>query len=312
MGKKARPSDERRATLKELVNSKIPHLSNLTPIQRYYALSIRILKNFYIAMGKNKLDEAYIFGLRFAQFSTQVLPTHDYYKVSQREYIQLRKENKNDLTKVIDELENVVELMDLEELEKREIRRREEEAMRLIRLREQDMQKEAEDRAATQALLDRLNMLDNIGPVPTGVVEKKEKQPKSQEDELAELEDEEEEDIFPIGDLPLPIPYSQQGQGQQQHMLPPSASPPSYDALMQHKQQKMDYRQDSIMDLRPSSFRSIMSMPTMDGFVDSEANGFINPLQGKFCTNNMSFKNGIAKREMVHLEWLINRQKGVS
>jgi len=304
MGKKARPSDERRATLKELVNSKIPHLSNLTPIQRYYALSIRILKNFYIAIGKNKLDEAYIFGLRFAQFSTQVLPTHDYYKVSQREYIQLRKENKNDLTKVIDELENVVELMDLEELEKREIRRREEEAMRLIRLREQDMQKEAEDRAATQALLDRLNMLDNIGPVPTGVVEKKEKQPKSQEDELAELEDEEEEDIFPIGDLPLPIPYSQgqeQQQQQQQQMLPPpsydalktgTASPPSYDALMQHKQQKMDYRQDSIMDLRPSSSRSIMSMPTMDGFVDSEANGFINPLQGKFCTNNISFKNG--------------------
>ena len=302
MGKKARPSDERRATLKELVNSKIPHLSNLTPIQRYYALSIRILKNFYIAIGKNKLDEAYIFGLRFAQFSTQVLPTHDYYKVSQREYIQLRKENKNDLTKVIDELENVVELMDLEELEKREIRRREEEAMRLIRLREQDMQKEAEDRAATQALLDRLNMLDNIGPVPTGVVEKKEKQPKSQEDELAELEDEEEEDIFPIGDLPLPIPYSQgQEQQQQQQMLPPpsydalktgTASPPSYDALMQHKQQKMDYRQDSIMDLRPSSSRSIMSMPTMDGFVDSDANGFINPLQGKFCTNNISFKNG--------------------
>lgn len=292
MGKIARPSDERRATLKQTVNSKIPHLSNLTPIQRYYALSIRILKNFYIAIEKNKLDEAYIFGLRFAQFSTQVLPTHDYYKVSQREYVQLRKENKNDLTKVIDKLENVVERMDFEELEKREIRRREEKAMRLIRLREDDMQKEAEERAATQALLDRLNMLDNIGPVPTGVIEKKEKQkqkqPKSQEDELAELEDEEEEDTLPIGDLPFPIPYGQ-GQEQQQQMLPPpsydalktgAVSPPSYDALMQHKQQTMDYRQDSIMNLRPSSSRSIMSAPIMDGFVDSDSKGFINPLQG--------------------------------
>jgi len=309
MGKKARPSDKRRAALKRSELNKIPNISNLTPIERYYALSIRILKTFRIAIADNKLDDAYVFGLRFAKFSTDVLPTHDYYNIKQKNYARLRKDNKNDLNHVIDELENVVELMDLEELEKREMKRREEEAMRLIHKREEEMLKEAEERAATQSLLDRLNMLDNIGTVPTGVVEKKENLQllKRPSDDLAELEN---EDTLPIGDLPMPIPYGQgeQQQHQQQHQqhqqpqqyLPPpydsvskgisatapvpalSPLPPSYDALMEQKIQEMDYRQDSIINARPSSSRSLNGTAPMEENSDPGVTAFINPLQGKF------------------------------
>lgn len=318
MAKKARPSDERRAALKASELNKIPNISNLTPIQRYYALSLRLLKSFYLAADSNKLDEAYVFGLRFAKFSSEVLPTHDYYKVNQPEYVKLRKENKRDLKTVIDKLEEVVEMMDLEELEKKEMKRREEEAMRLIKQREEEMRKEEEERAATQALLDRLNMLDNFGPVPTGYADKKKKTETKieKENELDEF-DEVEEDIsaLPIGNLPLPIPMPiPQPSLQEGTEAPPPAygslgslpPPPSYDALVQHEQNKMDYRQDSIMDLRPSSSRSLHGLAPSAPLSESDLGAantktFINPLQGK-TNNGLVF---VAPNEIAHLNCLL-------
>lgn len=286
-GSKPRPSDARRAKLKQSEVNKIPNISNLTPIQRYYDLSQKLIQLFDAAVDKNQLDEAYIYGVRFAQFCTKVLPKHDYYKVKQREYIQLRKNNQDDLKRVIDALEQVVNLMDLDELEKERTRKREEDALRLIREREEQMRKEEEERSATQALLDRLNMLDNLS-VPSGV---QEKPPKSMEDELAELEEEEVGIDLPIGigGLPIPIPYDPNNPNanvaqpppppayasiNQEKSLPP---PPAYNALMQQQQQSFsDYRMDSVRDLRPSSSRSLQTMPSQD--YDPERTTFINPL----------------------------------
>ncbi len=296
---KARPSDARRLALKQSEVNKIPNISNMTPIERYYALALKLLQRFYTAVDSNKLDEAYIYGLRFAQFSAKVLPTHGYYKVKQKNYMQLRKDNQNDLKKVIDALEQVVNLMDLEELEKQETRRREEEAMRLIKEREEQMRKEEDERAATQALLDRLNMLDKM-PVPTGVHEKP---PKTMEEQLAELE-EEDADLalahLPVGsgsELPMPIPYDQlhqhaatgappeygslQQQQQQQHEAGKgfdSLPPPSYNSLMQQQAPSFaDYGMDSIRNLRPSSSRSLQTVPSTQEY-DPERTTFINPL----------------------------------
>ena len=283
-GSKPRPSDARRAKLKQSEVNKIPNISNLTPIQRYYDLSQKLIQIFDAAVDKNQLDEAYIYGVRFAQFCTKVLPKHDYYKVKQREYIQLRKNNQDDLKRVIDALEQVVNLMDLDELEKERTRKREEEALRLIREREEQMRKEEEERSATQALLDRLNMLDNLS-VPSGV---QEKPPKSLEDELAELEEEEVDLPIGIGGLPIPIPYDPNNPNANVAQPPPPAyasinqekslpPPPAYNALMQQQQQSFsDYRMDSVRDLRPSSSRSLQTMPSQD--YDPERTTFINPL----------------------------------
>lgn len=282
MGGKHRPSDDRRAALKQSEIDKIPNISNLTPIQRYYSSSLKLLKRFYTAVNKNNLDEAYIFGLRFAQFSTKVLPTHDYYKVEQKEYVKLRKDNQNDLEKLIGALENVVNLMDLEELEKQETKRREEEAMRLIQEREEQMRKEEEERCATQALLDRLNILDKLGSVPSGT---KSRPTKTMNEDLEDFE--EEEAHLPIDDLPAPIPYHQIVQSQEQDQPPPpygsishsvnAHSPPSYDTLMHSATNFSENGTHSIRNLYQSSSRSLSSIVNIQDS-DIEKTTFINPL----------------------------------
>jgi hypothetical protein len=291
--KKNRPSDERRNALKKLEGTfEAEHISNQIPIQRYYAIADRILENFYTALDKNQLDTAYLYGRRFARFISDLLPKHDYYKANKKQYVELRKEYEKKMAKVIEMLEHVVDMMDLEELEKMEIKRREEEARRLIMEREEAMRKEEEERAATQALLDRLNMLDNLGPIPTGVIEKQEKEKKA-EDALVGFDD---ENI--LGDsLPMPIPFGELHQKTPSaRITPPSYDsipnqksadnvplpPPSYDALMQQKGKHSDFRQDSIMNLRPTSSRSISGIGALDDWSGSGIKTFTNPLQGTF------------------------------
>eukprot|EP01083_Nonionella_stella_P065895 173060_1 len=298
MALKARPSDERRAKLKASELHKTPSLSNLTPIQRYYTAASKLVQCFNDSVEKNKLDDAYIFGLRFAKFSTDVLPTHDYYRVKQREYINLRNQNQKDLQNVIDALENVVEQMDFEELERREIQRREEEARRKIQEREEKMRKEAQERAATQDLTQRLNQLNNLFPdVPSGV---------GDEQKNADLRNITPGATFaeldlPIGSLPPPIPFSQgQGQGDNSSGPPPydaisstsnaqvggsapPSAPPSYEALLGQRADFSNYRKDSIANLRPSSSRSVLgpnSQHTHSMGEGEDLTTFINPLAG--------------------------------
>lgn len=163
-----RPSDNRRSALKKSESKKTfcDNLSNLTPIQRYYQTAKNIKKKHDDAITTNSLDEAYVYGVRFANLSMHGLPTHGYYNVQDPELIRLRKENENNLKVVISQLEQIAESMDLDELEKREIRRRETLAMKKVREREEQMKKEEENRKATQELRDRLAQLDTV-PVST-------------------------------------------------------------------------------------------------------------------------------------------------
>ena len=139
---KSRPSEKRRQYLKAKEANNVPPISNLTPIERYYDVADKLKLLFEENITQHQLDNAYVYGMRFAKFSTDALPQHDYYKVSKPELKRLKRNNQRDLKSVIDSLEKVVELMDLEELEKAEIRRREEAALRKIREQEEAMRKE--------------------------------------------------------------------------------------------------------------------------------------------------------------------------
>eukprot|EP00553_Chaetoceros_curvisetus_P011133 CAMPEP_0204638868 /NCGR_PEP_ID=MMETSP0717-20131115/40856_1 /ASSEMBLY_ACC=CAM_ASM_000666 /TAXON_ID=230516 /ORGANISM="Chaetoceros curvisetus" /LENGTH=221 /DNA_ID=CAMNT_0051658767 /DNA_START=15 /DNA_END=677 /DNA_ORIENTATION=+ len=217
--KKDRPSEKRRAALKATEVHRTPKISNITPIQRYYTAASNLLQRFEEAAKKNRLDDAYVFGLRFAKFSTDVLPTHDYYNVKQPAYVSLRKQNQKDLQKVIGSLEEVVELMDLEELERREIQRRQEEALRKIQEREEQMRKEEKERAETQDLINRLNQLNGLFPdVPTGVGEEQKNVEIKKIPSVKAMDDVD----LPICGLPPPIPFSA---GNIQPVLP------SYDSV---------------------------------------------------------------------------------
>jgi len=144
--------------------------------------------------------------------------------------------------RVMDDLEKTVELMDLEELERREIRRREEEALKVIREREVQMKKEEEDKAATDDLMRKLSMLDSKFPRdPIGETIKLANQKQEQEQEQEQQQEEQqhlqqkEENIPPIYEdlsLPPPIPFSPvPPPSVESTMQPPPSAPPSYDEL---------------------------------------------------------------------------------
>jgi len=115
-----RPSKARRAHLRSTERKTHQTISNLVPIERYYTLASNILAEFDRAVSAQRLDDAFIFGRRFLTFSMEAIPKHDYYRNREK----LKAANNADMHRVMDDMEKTVELMDLEELERREIRRR--------------------------------------------------------------------------------------------------------------------------------------------------------------------------------------------
>ncbi len=288
---KGRPSDKRRQILKNTEANKVPHISNLTPIERYYDVADKLKQLFESNFSDHKLNEAYIYGIRYAKFCTDALPQHDYYKAPKRELTLLRQQNRRDLKEVIDALEEVVQLMDLEELEKAEIQRREEAALRKIREREALMRKEEEDRRAQKELMDRLNALDTMFPKPpTGVGESQTKAELPSYEQAQAIRDQLHE--LPInGDFLSPIPFTSAPELQESlqqdtgGMAPPP--PPSYDDLIKQKSRFSNYEKDSIAKLRPASStssRDLMNDPitqNMNFDNSQEPATLVNPL-GKF------------------------------
>jgi len=140
----ARPSDARRAALSEATKGMgergVPLVSNFFPLERYFEAANRVLEAFGIAYKARRLDDAYVYGKRFAIFSLEALPQHNYYESPR--YAATRKKNKQDMTAVIIRLEKVALLMDEEEKTKeRERKRREDEARKR---EEEQIKREAE------------------------------------------------------------------------------------------------------------------------------------------------------------------------
>jgi len=131
------PSKPRRNALKE--NERPPiTLSNLCPIDKYYAATDKVMNQFKAHLANGELDDAYITGRRFALFSTVSLPRHDYYTSPKAELVRLRLKNQKDAQWVTRGLERIVEVMDKQEVEKQKIeverirKQKEEEEMRRL------------------------------------------------------------------------------------------------------------------------------------------------------------------------------------
>ena len=129
-----RPSDARRMRLKQsdtqLVSLSTNRISNFIPIERYYTMANKLFNQFLKSFttctnhpSSSSLDVAYILGSRFALFSLNLLPYHDYYKLNHIPHlIALRNQNILDVTQTISLLEEITQRMDEEEynLEKEE------------------------------------------------------------------------------------------------------------------------------------------------------------------------------------------------
>lgn len=77
---------------------------------------------FNEAYDAGNLDDAYVYGKRFAIFSLNALPTHNYYGAPK--FAKARHKNQLDMADVVHKLEQVAKWMDIEEIEKEKQRRR--------------------------------------------------------------------------------------------------------------------------------------------------------------------------------------------
>ena len=142
------PSKRRRDLLKKHEQPPII-LSNLCPIDKYYASADKVFVQFKAHLATQQLDDAYIIGRRFALFSTVSLPKHDYYKSPKPELVALRLKNQKDAQWVTRGLERIVEVMDKQEIEKQKV-----EEERLLKLKQEEEEKRVEWEKSMRQRLD--------------------------------------------------------------------------------------------------------------------------------------------------------------
>ena len=108
------PSAARRKALRDADSGNIMMVIPTYPLERYYAATDRLLLEFDRALDERRLDDAYMYGIRFATFSVESLPKHGNYKNST--YATLRLKNSRQVDQVLKKLELVTARMDAEEL----------------------------------------------------------------------------------------------------------------------------------------------------------------------------------------------------
>ena len=101
-------------------NSTIPTVSNFFPLERYLDASDKVLQTFENAYQAKRLDEAYVYGMRYCTFCVKGLVNHDYYNAGK--YAARKKQTNLRVDNVLTKLENVAELMDREEVIKEQRR----------------------------------------------------------------------------------------------------------------------------------------------------------------------------------------------
>lgn len=146
----SRPSEGRRAALRNLEGDMQVEVSNFFPLERYYDAADKVLQSFQNAYNEKRLDDAYVLGKRYARFSLEALPQHDYYRSSK--YVGRRKQNDTNVQRVLEKLEQVALWMDAEEEEREKLRRERRKRLEEERVRQQ----EAIERARYQELKQRI------------------------------------------------------------------------------------------------------------------------------------------------------------
>mmetsp|Transcript_27453 Transcript_27453/g.58736 ORF Transcript_27453/g.58736 Transcript_27453/m.58736 type:complete len:661 (+) Transcript_27453:171-2153(+) len=132
------PSAERRKALKEADASNQLRILASCPFSKYADLADRLLDHFQDAVDGRRLDEAYVFGLRFANMCLSSLPQHPEWKAGSTS--KARKRLTSQVGDVLCMMDVIKQRMDGEELMKEMIEKQEEEARK----------KEVEDRQKSQ------------------------------------------------------------------------------------------------------------------------------------------------------------------
>lgn len=130
------PSAGRRKALKESDAANQLRVLESCPLSKYVDIADRLLDHFQHALDGRRLDEAYIFGLRFANLCLSSLPQHPEWKCDTRS--KCRKRLTSQVGDVLCMMDIIKQRMDAEELMKIK-------AEMIAREEEEDRKKEAED-----------------------------------------------------------------------------------------------------------------------------------------------------------------------
>eukprot|EP00934_Nitzschia_sp_Nitz4_P001319 Nitzschia sp. Nitz4//scaffold7_size249615//28732//30351//NITZ4_001142-RA/size249615-processed-gene-0.174-mRNA-1//-1//CDS//3329558337//1319//frame0 len=141
------PSASRRQALRKANEGTTMRVLDSYPLDRYLDMGDRLLDTFQQAVDARELDQAYIYGLRFASFCVDTIPKHKDYKLAvNRKRIQRVAQK---LEKVVSILEIVTQRMDAEELvlqerkrQQLEIERQRKEEEEQKRLRDEQLKQE--------------------------------------------------------------------------------------------------------------------------------------------------------------------------
>lgn len=141
------PSSARRRQLREAEANAgtIPTVSNFFPLERYYEAADKVLQTFETAYSKKRLDEAYVYGIRFCDFCVNGIVKHDYYKSSK--FAARKAQTNARVDAVLTKLEQVADWMDEEEIKK-------------AFQREAILRRQREDRARKQKELESKRLAD--------------------------------------------------------------------------------------------------------------------------------------------------------
>ena len=139
------PSAERRKSLKQADAANQLRVLGSCPISKYINIADRLIDRFHFAVDGRRLDEAYVFGLRFANLCLSSLPQHPEWK--QHSNSKARKRLTSQVGDVLGMMDVIKQRMDAEELlkikekmmlkEQEEAREKEMEQLRKHQLDEQ-------------------------------------------------------------------------------------------------------------------------------------------------------------------------------
>jgi len=140
------PSHERRLALRQADAGNTIRVLDCYPLTKYFDMARRLLDAFQTAVDERRLDEAYVYGLRFAAFSLESLPRHKDWKLAGK-HSQQKRRNAQQVDKVLSMMETIKQRMDAEELVRQQER---------VRLQKQRQEEEEERNQRNEAQRKRL------------------------------------------------------------------------------------------------------------------------------------------------------------
>lgn len=144
------PSYQRRQALREADASNTIRVLDSYPLPKYFDLSQRLLDAFQKAVDQRQMDEAYVYGMRFATFGVESLPKHKDWRTTGI-YNKQKRRNAQQVDKVLAIMEIIKQRMDAEELVRQErTRAEEEERQKLIKEKELQLRREEKKKQEQQ------------------------------------------------------------------------------------------------------------------------------------------------------------------